>query len=147
MVFRQLASRYPTQQLRQEMDRLLSDFFGTLGTAWTGTGTVRPPINAWETGEAVFVEMELPGVESRNVDISVVGNELTIKIDRPDVSQEGVAYHRRERGVGAFSRVVRLPVEVDADRVDAQMRNGVLTITLPKAPAARPRKIQVAGAK
>ncbi len=147
MVFRQLTSRYPTQHLRQEMDRLLSDFLGNVGGAWTGSGGSRPAVNAWESADAMYVEMEVPGVQSSQVDISVVGNELSVKVERPDVVQEGVTYHRRERGVGAFARVLRLPVEVDAEQVGAELRNGVLTITLPKAPAARPRKIQVAGAK
>jgi HSP20 family protein len=77
----------------------------------------------------------------------VVGDELSIKVERPDLPQEGPAYHRRERGVGSFSRVVRLPAEVDPDQVEAEMRQGVLTVTLPKAESARPRKIRVVGGK
>ena len=101
-------------------------------------------MNVWEQGDALLVEMEVPGVKSDQVDISVAGGELSIKIDRPEVAQEGVTYHRRERPVGSFTRVLRLPVEVDADRVEAELRDGVLMITLPKAEAAKPRKINVA---
>ena len=81
------------------------------------------------------------------MEITVVDNEQSIKIDRPEVEQEGVTYHRRERSVGTFNRVLRLPVEVDADRVSAELRNGVLAIELPKVESARPRKIQVTAAR
>jgi len=144
MVFRPLTSRFANQQFRREMDRLLSDFFGNHGEgASTGPATARPAVSAWETAEAVAVELEVPGIKSDQVDISVVGNELTITVQRPDTPQQGVTYHRRERAAGRFSRVLRLPVEVDANRVEAELRNGVLTITLPKAAAAQARRIQV----
>jgi HSP20 family protein len=74
----------------------------------------------------------------------VVGNELVIQGRRMDLDEEGVSYHRRERGVGEFKRVLRLPVEVDADKVEATLHDGVLLVKLPKAAAAKPRKIQVA---
>jgi HSP20 family protein len=69
--------------------------------------------------------------------------DLTIKIQRPDVAEDGVAYHRRERPVGDFTRVLRLPCEVNADKVAAELQNGVLTLKLPKAEAAKPRKINI----
>ena len=87
-------------------------------------------MNVWEDENALRVELELPGLKSQEVSLSVVGDELSIKVDRPDVQQTAVTYHRRERGVGSFARVLRLPVEVDADRVEAELRHGVLTITL-----------------
>ena len=105
----------------------------------------QPAVNVWEQHDALMVEMEVPGVKSDQLDISVAGGELSVKVNRPDVAQEGVTYHRRERPVGSFSRIVRLPVEVDADRVEADLRDGVLTITLPKAESAKPRKINVTG--
>ena len=73
-------------------------------------------------------------------------NELTLKFTRPAVEKEGVTYHRRERPAGSFIRVLRLPVPVDAGRVAAEMRDGVLTVTLPKAASAKPRKIEVLSA-
>ncbi len=144
MVLRYMGPRYPVQQLRREMDRLLSGFAGGVGdVSWPLTGRGRPALNAWETDDAFQVELELPGVKGDQIDLSVVGDELTIKVERPDTEQEGVTYHRRERPVGSFARVFRLPLPVDADRVAADMRNGVLTITLPKSESARPRKIPV----
>jgi HSP20 family protein len=144
MVFRYVGTRHPIHQLRREMDRLLGGFVGNVGElAWPVTGRGRPAVNVWETGDALKLELELPGVGKDQIELSVVGDELSIKIERPDAEPQGATYHRRERGVGAFARVVRLPVEVDPDKVEAELRHGVLTITLPKAEAARPRKIQV----
>jgi HSP20 family protein len=126
------------------MDRLLGGFMGNVGDLpWPVTGRGRPAVNAWETDDALKVELELPGVQSDQIELSVVGDELSIKVDRPDAEPQGATYHRRERGVGTFARVVRLPLEVDPDRVEAELRYGVLTITLPKAESARPRKIEV----
>lgn len=144
MVFRYVGTRYPLQQLRREMDRLLSGFTSNVAEgAWPLAGRGQPAVNVWERDDAICAEIEVPGLKSDQIDIAVVGNELSIKVERPDVQQEGVTYHRRERGVGSSSRVLRLPAEVDADRVQAELRHGVLTITLPKSEAARPRKIQV----
>ena len=147
MVFRYVNSPNPVGRLRCEMDRLLNGFLGSTGElSWPMSGRGRPAVNVWETEDSLKVELELPGLKSDDVHLSVVGEELSIKVDRPDVQQTGVTYHRRERGVGSFARVLRLPVEVDADRVEAELRHGVLTITLPKAESARPRKIEVTSA-
>ncbi len=138
--------RHPLHQLRDEMDRLLSGFFGPasdglLPPMFRG----QPAANVWEQGDALLVEMEVPGVKSDQVDISVAGGELSVKINRPEAAPEGVTYHRRERPAASLSRVLRLPVEVDANRVEAELRDGILLITLPKAESAKPRKINVAG--
>ena len=144
MVLRYVGPRHPIHHLRREMDRLLSGVLSNVGdVSWPLTGRGRPAVNVWETDDALKVELEVPGVKSDQVELSVAGDELSIKVERPDVEQEGTAYHRRERPVGSFARVLRLPVPVDADRVEAEMRHGVLTISLPKAESARPRKIQV----
>lgn len=135
---------HPFQQLREEMEKLFTDFFGPQGVAPPG-GMARgfPPVNVWEDAENLFAEAELPGIKAEDVDVLVVGRELTIKGKRAAAEVPEAAYHRRERGTGDFSRVVELPVEVDADKVQARMANGVLTITLPKAAAARPKKVEV----
>jgi HSP20 family protein len=137
----------PIGQLRDEVDRLFGDFFGQVPEAmrWGGTaGRAFPAVNIWERGDELYAEAEVPGLRSEDVDISVVGNELVIQGRRMDLDEEGVSYHRRERGVGEFKRVLRLPVEVDADKVEATLHDGVLLVKLPKAAAAKPRKIQVA---
>jgi HSP20 family protein len=146
MVFGYQNTRHPLNQLRNEVDRLLTGFLGP-GTEGVLPGIFRnqPAVNVWEQQDSLKVEMELPGVKSDQLDISVAGAELSVKVNRPDVDQEDVTYHRRERPVGTFSRIVRLPIEVDANRVEADLRDGVLTITLPKAESAKPRKINVTG--
>jgi HSP20 family protein len=144
MVFGYQTTRHPFHQLRSEVDRLLTGFLGPTADGFLpGVFRGQPAVNVWEQQDSLKVEMELPGVKSEQLDISVAGSELTIKVNRPDVDQEGVTYHRRERPVGTFSRMVPLPTDVDADHVEADLRDGVLTITLPKAESAKPRKINV----
>jgi HSP20 family protein len=146
MVFSYQNSRHPLHQLRDEMDRLWNGFIGPAADGLLPTVfRSQPAANVWEQGEALLVEMEVPGVKSDQVDVSVAGGELSVKIDRSEEAVEGVTYHRRERPVGSLTRVLRLPVEVDANRVEAELRDGVLLITLPKAESAKPRKINVTG--
>lgn len=141
----------PTQfdQFRSEMDRVLSGFAGQvpqLNAAPWNTPRPFPPLNMWEDAEAVYAEAELPGVNVESLDVSVFGNELSLAGERNAGADEGVSYHRQERAVGSFRRTVRLPVEVDADAVNATMKDGVLTIRLPKHEAVKPRKIKVSNA-
>ena len=143
MVFRSFYPRQPLGQLRHEMDRLLSGFFAQPPGSWLAGGREQPAVNVWDTQDALKVELEAPGVKKDQVDISVVGGELSLRVERPEVEQEGVTYHRRERPVGTFTRVLRLPADVDAGKVQAELAGGVLTITLPKAKSAKPRKIKV----
>ena len=105
----------------------------------------QPAVNVWEKDDALVVEMEVPGVKSDEVDVSVAGGDLSIRINRPENGPEEVKFHRRERPTGSFSRVLRLPLEVDANRVEAELHDGVLKIVLPKAESAKPRKINVTG--
>lgn len=102
-----------------------------------------PAMNVWDEGDHLVVEAEVPGLAEDALDISVVGDELTIKGERKPETEEGVSYHRHERGTGSFVRVLRLTAEVSADGVTATLRDGVLRIQLPKAEAAKPRKINV----
>ena len=146
MVMRRSRTIHPINQLRDEMDRLVTGFFGSPAANQAArfvNSRTFPAMNVWESGEELYAEAELPGVKGENLEISVIGNELTLKGDRPEVQTEGQMYHRRERGEGSFTRVVRLPVEVDAERVEASLKDGVLLIKLPKAETAKPRKIQV----
>jgi HSP20 family protein len=136
----------PARQFRREMNRLFSDFLGDVadgGRLWTGR--TQPALNLWETPDALMVEAEIPGVKSDELEIAVVGPELTIKLNRAEPPEDGVTYHRRERPTGSFVRMLRLPMEVDADRVEAELANGVLLLKLPKAESAKPRKIRVNG--
>lgn len=130
-------------QLRDEMDRLISDFDPR--TAAPAFAQSYPPLNVWEDDNSVHVEAELPGMQLDKLDIYISeGNQLSIKGERQPVEAAG-NWHRRERGYGKFHRQLTLPVAVDADKVEARFENGVLHLTLPKSPKARPRKIEVKG--
>jgi HSP20 family protein len=146
MMFSNLSVRNPLSQLRNEMDHLLGGRLGLPRDGLFGPFLQnQPAVTVWERDDAILVELEIPGVKKDQLDLSVVGKELSIRIDRPEVEQEGVAYHRRERPVGSFSRIFTLPSEVDPNCVGAELHNGVLTITLSKAEGAKPRKITVTG--
>lgn len=137
---------HSANRLRDEMDRLFDGFFGERA-GWTPSdlfaGQAYPPLNIWEDEGNVYAEAELPGLTMDDLEVLVTGNELSIKGERKPQTETNVTFHRGERGVGAFRRVVRLPLGIDADRVQATLQDGVLTITLPKAEAARARKIEV----
>lgn len=108
-----------------------------------GLGAGRyPQINLREDNDSVYVEALIPGIEAKDLELTVMRNTLTLSGERRE-TEGNVTWHRNERGSGKFLRTIELPVEVDADRVMAECRNGVLTITLPKAEAARPKKISV----
>ena len=148
MVFRRVNTLLPVAQLRDEMDRLVNEFFVPEANGpqrrWARTAGGFPPLNVWEDGDALYAEAEIPGVKSDDLDISVIAGDLTIRGRRGQPQQEGVAYHRQERGTGEFNRVLRLPVDVDANKVEATLNDGVLLIKLPKAESAKPKKIKVA---
>jgi len=132
-------------RLRGEMDRLFSDLFNPVhrthgGGLWE---TEYPALNVWEDEGSFYAEAELPGYKLSDLEITVVKNELTLKGERQLPEDENRTYHRRERPQGAFSRVLYLPAEVNADKVEATFSDGVLHLQLPKAEAAKPRKIPV----
>jgi HSP20 family protein len=124
-------------ELRREMDDLLSDSVREFA------GRPYPALNAWETGEALFIEAELPGLTMQDVEVLVEGTELTIKGQRRPVQVEGATLHRSERPAGAFARTLTLPPEFDAERIGATLKDGVLSIRLPKSERAKARKIEV----
>jgi HSP20 family protein len=133
-------------QLRDEVDRLFSNFVAhptVAGATRLVTGREFPLVNLWEDMENVYAECELPGVHSEDLDVSVIGNELTVKGRRGETGEPQAVFHRHERAVGSFTRTVTLPTEVDAERVQANLRDGVLLVTLPKSESAKPRKVPV----
>jgi HSP20 family protein len=145
MVFR-VNGLVPLAQLRDEMDRLVTDFLGAPAAAparWEWRAPSYPALNVWEEGDVIYAEAEVPGLKQEDLDISVVGGDLTIHGRRGGDTREGATYHRQERGAGEFNRVLRLPIEVDAAKVEATLVGGVLLIKLPKAESAKPHKIKV----
>lgn len=124
-------------RLQEEMTRLLARTREPLNGGF-------PATNVWINQDSAVVTAELPGVEQNDIDVSVVGDTLTIKGERKrqDLGEEG-HYHRRERTSGGFTRALQLPFRVEPDEVSASLRNGTLYITMPRAQADRPRKIQI----
>lgn len=128
------------QRLQREMNRL---FDSSLGTDYRRAAGF-PAMNVWTSEDAVVVTAELPGVKVEDLDISVVNETLTLSGGRePDEVAEDARYHRRERGCGKFSRSVQLPFPVDADKVEATLKNGALHLSLPRSEADKPKKIAV----
>jgi len=143
MLFRQENRMAPLWELRRGMDDILNRFSSGCGRGLFPRTRGFPAANVWEDGESFFVEAEIPGVSMDNVEIYAMGNELTIKGRREPRDAENLTYHRQERGFGEFTRVVTLSADVDPDKVEATLKHGVLTITLPKAASAKTRKIAV----
>lgn len=104
--------------------------------------TVSPPLDVVETADSFVVQVDLPGIEAKDIDISVAGNVLTLKGERKARSHRGEVY-RKETWEGSFQRTLSLPATVDPDRVSAAFADGVLEITVGKREQARPRRIAV----
>lgn len=133
---------YELDRMQRQMDRLLDAFNGQ-GEGRISAG-VFPPINLSEDQENYFIRAELPGVEAGKLDIQATGKSLTLSGERKIAEENnGVRYHRREREGGTFSRVISLPGDINAEKVDAELANGVLTIKIAKAEAAKPKQITV----
>lgn len=97
-----------------------------------------------DRGEAVQVEAVLPGLDVEKLDISVLGRRMTLSGEFAEVeTPEDAVRHRRERYVGTFQQSLQLPTEVDTDKVSAEYKNGILSINLPKAASALPKKISI----
>lgn len=139
--------RYRRPSMWREMDRLqreMNRLFDTSFSRGTRTPTGYPALNIWTSEEDAVITAEVPGLDPEDLEISVMGETLTLSGERkPDDLPEGARYHRRERGYGRFTRSVQLPFQVDADNVEASFEHGVLTIHLPRSEEEKPRKIAV----
>ena len=130
----------------REMDRLQREMNRLIDSVGRGSSRASgfPAVNVWANQEHVLVTAELPGVEPDDLDISVVAESLTLAGRRPLPETEGERqWHRHERWHGQFSRTLQLPYRIDAENVEASFRNGVLSITLPRAEEDRPRRINI----
>ena len=105
--------------------------------------TFLPALNVSEEGDTLKVEVEIPGVRLEDVDVAFDKGELTIKGEKKVEIQESATVHRRERLAGSFIRTMTVPWEIKADQVSAELKDGILTVALPKAEAAKPRKVAV----
>ena len=137
---------YPFLTFQQEMNRLFDDFFkgtglDTFGVFAEGWDLLRPPVDVVETDKEIRVTAELPGLDEKDIHVSLARDVLTISGEkRQEKEERGRNYYRAERSYGSFRRSIELPGQVQPDKVDAVFRKGVLTITLPKTEAGQKRK-------
>ena len=127
-------------RLSRMMDEVLGRGWngGTEASAWT------PTVDVFEDKENLKIVMELPGVKPDDVKISLENQVLTIQGEKKQVAEESSErWHRYERSYGSFERMFTLPSSVDAERIQAKVDNGLLTVTLPKAERARPKQIDI----
>lgn len=134
--------------MQDRMNRLFEDFFGRTGGAQEvefAAGAWAPIVDIYESDNEIVVTAELPGLEKEQVGVEYKDGVLTLRGERKlerEVKEE--SYHRMERSYGSFHRSFTLPGSVDADKINARMKNGVLEIHLPKKEAAKPKQIKVA---
>ena len=150
MIYRRLVNfpawrlRSPFEELdrmKRQMDRLLEDQRASYQGAQAG---VFPLINLTEDKDNYLIRAELPGVKADELDIQVTANNIAISGERKIVAEEeGARYHRKEREAGKFSRMMGLPGDIDSNKVEANLENGILTIVVSKAEAAKPKQISV----
>ncbi len=132
-------------RLRSEMDRLWDEYFGS------GRRALQPMEEAWlpavdvsESEDKITVKAEIPGLEAKDIDISMSGDTLTIKGEKKTETEEKEEnYHLVERSYGSFRRAMKIPATVDADKVEATYKNGVLTVVLPKKEEVKPKAIEI----
>ena len=127
------------------LSRAMDDVIGQTNESLNGQYWV-PSMDAWETEQAFVVQVDLPGLTPEQVDVSFDRNTLTVRGTRSDTIPTDKGEKRVffvERSPGSFSRTLRFPQYVEASKIDAKFENGVLTVTVPKSEAAKPRKIQV----
>ncbi|MBW1691371.1 MAG: Hsp20/alpha crystallin family protein [Deltaproteobacteria bacterium] len=130
------------ERMRREMDRLSEALTGSVFRE--PLAGVFPLMNVTEDPDSYYVRAELPGIKADELNISITGTSLTVAGERTiPAENEEARYHRREREAGKFSRVVSLPSQVDASKVEARCVDGVLTVVLPKAEVAKPKQIAV----
>ena len=151
MFYRRLFD-FPTRGLRgpfSELDRLrrqMEKWHGALteGALPMPAAGVFPLTNVTEDKDNYYVRAELPGINTDDLDIQVTEKSISISGERKiPVEGNNVTYHRRERDAGKFSRSINLPEDIDTGNVDASLKNGVLTVIIPKAEIAKPRQIPV----
>ncbi|MGQ0570136.1 MAG: Hsp20/alpha crystallin family protein [Armatimonadota bacterium] len=129
--------------MRESMDRLFEDFF-TRRPRTSGPLVWQPAVEVFETDNEVVVKAELPGIDPKNVSVTVTGDGLTIKGEaKVEHEEKGRNYYRRELRYGSFLRTIPLPTEVKSEETKAAFRNGILEVKVPKAERVKPKTVKV----
>ena len=132
-----------TFDLAREMDRLFESMVSGPMTPARWQRLTFPAVNVWEDEGNLYAEAELPGLTLKEIEVSVTGDTLSVNGERRFELPEGATPLRRERGLGQFERTIVLPCDIDAEKVEATLRDGILSITLPKSAGCQPRRIAV----
>jgi HSP20 family protein len=134
----------PFSELRSEINSLFDRDFWNWESPSLFDGGTFPALDVKDGENEVEVRCDLPGVDRKNVDISVSGNILTIKGEKRDEKEEkDSSFYRRESWSGSFHRSIALPEEVDGGRAEASLKDGVLKLVIPKREEKKPKKIEV----
>lgn len=126
--------------LRDAMNQLFAESF-VRPRDWVAGG--QPPLDLFETENEYVAKVAVPGLKPENFEITLERNILLIRGNLQNEQQEGIRYHVQELRFGNFARSIQFPALVDAEKIQANLSNGILTIRVPKAEAARPRRISV----
>ena len=134
--------------LQREIDNLVNSFWGDFNGrsgGWSGNGLWNPSVDVVESDQAFTVHAELPGLNKDDIAVTFEDRVLTIEGERKhETEDKDTNYFRKERAYGKFKRSFKLGTEIDADKVEAAYKDGVLNLTLPKSEAVKPRQIEVA---
>ena len=126
-----------------DLRRRVNEFFDRTSGAGAARTAIFPPVNLYETADSYVLSAELPGLRSEDIEVTLEHDRLTLSGTRRIEPPKDASLHRVERRGGSFRRAVQLPKEVDAEKVEASYRNGVLRVRIPKAPEHQPRRITV----
>jgi len=141
--FRELAPFREFERIKKEMDWVWDSFFER-GPRAGETGEWYPSLDVAETKNDIVVKAEVPGMDPKDIDISLSNGLLTIKGEKKQEREEKEGdYHLTERSFGTFTRAIQLPAEVQSDKIEASYKNGVLKVTLPKSEEAKKKEIKI----
>ncbi|MGA1824674.1 MAG: Hsp20/alpha crystallin family protein [bacterium] len=124
-------------RLKNEMNKIFSDY-------QTRTSAEYPLINIWSSADDALLTAEVPGIDAHNIELSISGDTITLKGETTtEKLKEEECYHRQERPYGKFTRSIKLPFIVDSNKVEAECKNGILKIKLPKTEDTKQKKITI----
>ena len=139
------ANRDSFSLLRKEMEELISNFWGSNPTNWLD-GNLSPAVDVSEQENAFLMKVDIPGLEAKDLNVQVHGNTVTVSGQRQEEKEtKDKTYYRMERRQGSFSRTINMPCNINEGEVAAEYVNGVLSLTLPKTEASKPKKIAIKG--
>ena len=131
-------------EVQSEMNRLFDGFFGRPAQSGVTERVWAPVADMYETKDELLIKLDLPGMNEKDIQVSITGDLLSVKGQRSETQEDKQeSYYRAERWTGRFERIFQVPVPVQADKVRATYREGVLTVTLPKVEAVKPKDIRI----